>query len=259
MNCPNDRITNWALLIAHSLVILVCKIGHYTGMPQPPPFSPTLLATLVLICAASVAMFFLLVRRWTTQRQWVSLAEWARQRRFRFEPVEHVELPRALLRLRERHNVNVRLHLRDQQDHVTLLQLQTDRLATSQPPAASIEPHVQATETNRWNVLLRRTVSKRDPDSLAGLRPASAPASLLDLLALSQFPSLSLGHRFVVLATRSAAARALANSASRTLLPADVGLLVMDGWMLLDFSTRPFDPVELDRMIALAEQIGQMT
>jgi hypothetical protein len=85
-----------------------------------------------------------------------------------------------------------------------------------------------------------------------------APASLLDLMGLSQFPSLAVGQRFAVMATASTAARALSDSASRTLLPADIGLLVSGDYLVLDFSTRPFDPIELDRMIAVAQQLAQM-
>jgi hypothetical protein len=39
------------------------------------------------------------------------------------------------------------------------------------------------------------------------------------------------------------------------LLPPDVGLLLAGENLVLDFSTRPFDPLELQRVDALAEQI----
>jgi hypothetical protein len=209
-----------------------------------PTFSFAVLMTLLVILGVSLATFFLLVRRWTTQRQWVTLAEWARQRGFRFGPTEISALPGALDKLRAS-NVQMRLHLCDTEQSVAAVQLQTD------PQASGI-----GAEPVRWNVLVRRRPVRQSAP--AGLRPANAAASLLDLFGLSQFPNLKLGHRFAVLATSSSAARALADSASRTLLPADIGLLVIDEWIVLDFSTRPFDPVELDRMLAVAQQLSQM-
>ncbi len=210
-------------------------------MPQPPPFSWVIFLTLVVIFAASVTTFYLLVRRWTTQRQWVSLAEWAQQRRFRFRPAELSQLP-AVLEPLKNHGAQVRLHLSDGQ--MILLQLQTD------PPPGK-------RDVNRWNVLIQRSAPRLG--AAAGLRPAAAPASLLDLLGFSQFPSLAVGHRFAVLATSSSSARAVAESALRTLAPADIGLLLAEDCLVLDFSARPFDPIELDRMIALAQQLERMT
>jgi hypothetical protein len=203
-------------------------------------FSWTILLALLVILIASLTMFLLLVRRWTTQRQWVSLAEWARQREFRHRPAELSELPAALQPLR---SADVQIRLRLCGEGVTVIQLQT-------------RPAEGRNEPNRWNVLVRRR--PRRQTNPAGLRPANAPASLLDLFRLSQFPSLAAGHRFVVVATSSSSAHALSDSASRTLLPADIGLLLVDDSIVLDFSTRPFDPIELDRMLSLAEQLGHM-
>jgi hypothetical protein len=209
--------------------------------PETPSFSWTIFLTLWVIAAASLLMFLLLVRRWTTQRQWVSLAEWARDRRFTFQSTDLTGLPKALEPLRQ---VNVRFRLHLCSDRVTVAQLETD------PAGDSVQP-------NRWNVLVQRRPTERK--EVAGLRPAAAPASVLDLMGLSQFPSLAIAQRFTVMATSSAAARALADSASRTLLPADIGLFISSDYLVLDFSTRPFDPIELDRMIAVAQQLVQMT
>ena len=46
---------------------------------QPPPFSFTILLTLLVLLGASVGVFWLLVRRSTSHRQWVTLKEWARE------------------------------------------------------------------------------------------------------------------------------------------------------------------------------------
>lgn len=208
--------------------------------PQPPRFSWAIFLTLWVCLGASLAMFFLLVRRWTTQRQWVSLAEWARQREFEFRSTLPADLPAALLPLRSA-NVQVRLHLCS--ETATVAQIFTDA------PEGKADPNV-------WNVLVRKRPQRyNDP---AGLRPVNAPASLIDLFGLTAFPTLVAGHRFAVLSTSFSTARALAESASRTLLPADIGMLLADDWIVLDFSTRPFDPIELDRMLALGQQLSQM-
>lgn len=208
--------------------------------PAPPHFSWTIFLTLAVCLGAALAMFLLLVRRWTTQRQWVSLAEWARQRDFQFHSTDVADLPAALQPLKVAH-LSVRLHLCSQ--GVTVSQICTD------PPAEKIDPNV-------WNVLIRRRLqSYSNP---AALRPTNAPASLVDLFGLSQFPTISATPRFTVFSTSSTTARALAESASRTLMPADIGLILADDWIVLDFSTRPFDPIELDRMIALGEQLSKM-
>ena len=57
--------------------------------------------------------------------------------------------------------------------------------------------------------------------------------------------------------TEPTAARDLARSTLMALLPPDLGLLLVGRHLLLDFSARPFDPIEFGRMIALADQLGR--
>jgi hypothetical protein len=207
---------------------------------QPPILSWLVFLTLLLICGSSTAVFFLLVRRWTSQRAWATLADWARHRQIQFRPTEPEQLPPVLQPLRAA-QVDIELHLSD--ETVSAFRLKT-------------APNQNSAAPNMWHVLVRRRPSRHSAP--AALRPAEAARSLFDLFGLSQFPSLTLGHRFTLLATNSSAARALADSASRTLLPADIGLLLSEDWIVLDFSTRPFDAIELDRMIALAQQLSQL-
>jgi hypothetical protein len=94
------------------------------------------------------------------------------------------------------------------------------------------------------------------PGPQAGLRPAGQKSSLIDLLPLSQFASLTLGERFVVHALDSSAARNLADAPILGLLPPDVGLILLENEILLEFSSRPFDPIEFGRMIGLADQVA---
>jgi hypothetical protein len=62
-------------------------------------------------------------------------------------------------------------------------------------------------------------------------------------------------ERLVLYGADARAARALGKSSVAALLPADVGLLLVGENLVLDFSTRPFDPLEFQRVDALAEQI----
>jgi hypothetical protein len=201
-------------------------------MPSPPSFSLTILCTLLVICGASLAMFVMLVRRWTTQRQWTTLCEWARLRRFRLTPRRSATTPAALAALLK---APIQVSMQLTHELVVLAQLKSDQ--------------------GRWNVLVRKSPAVREA---AAMRPAGATLSLIDQLSLEPFPTLSVGNRFAVLGSGFGAARALSDSPARTLVPQDIGLLVVDEWVVLDFSTRPFDPIELDRMLALSQQLSQL-
>ncbi|HEX8911338.1 MAG TPA: hypothetical protein VF796_03185, partial [Humisphaera sp.] len=50
-------------------------------------------------------------------------------------------------------------------------------------------------------------------------------------------------------------ATTLATSSVRGLLPPDVGLLLVGRHLVLEFSDRPFDAIEFNRMIAVAGQV----
>jgi hypothetical protein len=62
--------------------------------------------------------------------------------------------------------------------------------------------------------------------------------------------------RFVVFGSDSHAARILSKSEARALLPPDIGLILHGQHLVLDFSARPFDGIELGRMVALADQLA---
>ncbi len=83
----------------------------------------------------------------------------------------------------------------------------------------------------------------------------SASVSLIDrfdMLSRSRSsPAMSVSLAFGV---DSLAARRVAD-AMRTLLPADLGLLIYHRSMIIEFSARHFDAIEFDRMIALSDQL----
>lgn len=210
--------------------------------PEPPPFSPIVLLTLLAVVAASSVTFWLLVRRATSHRQWVALSDWARDSGFRFNRAEPGKVP-APLRAPESLSPVVRLSL--SKGPTTLLQVEC-----AAPQAAAGKPPVV------WNLITREIPSDWPP---TGLRPANATASALDLFSMSSFPTLGATDRFVAFGTDSAAARLLSKSMLRSLLPADVGLLLHGGHLVLDFSGRPFDVIEFGRMLSLADQLAAHT
>ena len=115
---------------------------HLIFMLQPPPpFSISIFLMLMSIFAASSITFLFLVRRWTTQRQWVSLGEWARQRKFSRRPQNAPALAAMKSLLNSEFEVVLRLSRAD----VLLMQIQT-------PPPPGMQM------SSRWNVLMRKRV-----------------------------------------------------------------------------------------------------
>lgn len=205
---------------------------------MPPPFSLYTFLALLAVLLASCAMFWAHVQRWTHNRLWVALGDWAGRNGFRLhraktaavpEPLTQLTIPapRALVSLVKRRTI--------------LLQMDTPGPATDQ---ASLR---------RWNVLVRE-IDAIWP--VTALRPAMHERSLVDLLQLGSFPAILSSDRFSIHGVDSAAARALASSVTTALLPRDLGLILHGRRLILDFSTRPFDGIELSRMVSLAEQLS---
>lgn len=203
-------------------------------METASSFSVFTLLLMLLLFFGSLAIFVVLERRWTTQRKWVALSDWARLRGMRMR--RSGEVPPALAGLQ---GAQPWVRLMFQKEGVAVLQLQT-----SQP------------EPRGWNVLVIANATwEHGP---AALRPANQAVSLMDLLNLPVMPTSAGTERFLALSNESRSAKALVLSKTRALLPADVGLLRAQQWLVFDFSTRPFDPIELDRLLAIGQQITQM-
>lgn len=225
--------------------------------------SAVVLVTLVLILGSSTMAFWLLTRRWTSHRKWVSLSEWARNRGFRLQSGDPTRVPAPLESLQP-HGPVVRFFLVGGTKRV--LQIQTGvvsppgtQAATASPiassmPGPSVPGSAGAAQYMIWNLMLQDLEGNWPP---TGLRPSVTQQSALDLFSLSSFPRLGTTERFTVFGTDSTAAATLSRSMARSLLPPDVGLLLHGRQLMLDFSARPFDELELDRMIALAEQLSQ--
>ena len=222
------------------------------GYPQPPPFSPLVLLTLLVVAAASSVTFWLLVRRWTSHRRWVALSDWARESGFRFRRQAEGHAPPPFSALTQ---VRPLVRMQLARGPTTLVQLEAGELTRQVPAGAGAAGGavVETKSTASWNLLIRQLESNWRP---TGLRPTHAAASVLDLFSLSSFPAMGSTERFVAFGSDSAAARALSKSMARSLLPADVGLLLHGRHLVLDFSTRPFDTIEFSRMLALADQLA---
>jgi len=199
-------------------------------MPSPLPhtFSFLVFFTMLLIFAASATVFQFLNRRWTRDRRRAAIEDWASEHGFRLRFSPEAMLPEALQSL-----AALNAHVEVSLSNGSLLLL---RVATS----------------HKWNVLIRRTDLAQTP---AGLRPLGRSISFLDLFSLTDFPSLMPSERFVVAAADSRAAREMARSPARGLLPADIGLIMHGAFITLDFSSRPFDTIEFERMLAVMDQI----
>ncbi len=191
---------------------------------------------LIVVLGLSVLMFVALVRRWTHSRPWLSISDWARARGFRAS-VRDCSVPPPLDALKDMRLLS-QVCVSDGTSNLMRLEGIGETSSAGQP--------------KRWHVLVRQIESPWQP---TGLRPAPAPSSLLDLFSLTSFPLMGETQRFVVFGTDSAPARKLSKSRARALLPPDVGLLLHGPHMILDFSDRPFDEIEFDRMIALCEQL----
>jgi hypothetical protein len=209
------------------------------------PFYLEPLLVLVAVLAASVLVFVALTKRWTSHRAWTELQDWARNNGLALARRERSRLPPPLDQLASKLHPMPRWMLTGKKD--TFVELASAMDAAN--PNSAADPLL-------WHMLLRKLDNARAAPT--GLRPASQRQSALDLFSLSSFPNLSKGDRFVVYGTDSAAARAMSESSAVTLLPPDIGLLVIGEYLLLDFSTRPFDPIEFGRMLALMNQVQKV-
>ena len=231
-------------------------------MPAGPhaEFSVLTLLAFLGVLGMSSLTFWLLVRRATSHRTWVALSDWGRSRGFRFHPIggdgagTRRDAPPPFSTLPAA-RPNVRLWLSDATTQ--LLQLQPPDSAAARPATAGAsspggaEPPLVPPRT--WHALVRQIETNWPPTAL---RPAAREESLLDLFSLASYPSMIASERFVIFGTDSAAAQTVAKSSLPALLPPDVGLLLHGRVLVLDFSARPFDTIEFDRMLALVDHLA---
>ncbi len=214
------------------------------------PFSPIVLLTLVVVLVVSYGMFWLLSQRATTRRHWVAMSDWAKESGFHLQPPE-LDLPPLIAGLTGPDGGPPQTRLTAISDTTLIIQFQTalTRRDVNAPPA----PLFPGGRNDIWQLIVRRVEIDWKP---TGLRPAEASVSMIDLFALAPFPGLGDPQRLLACGTDSSAARALSESFVVALLPPDVGLLLHGPHLALDFSTRPFDVIEFNRMRTLVDQIA---
>jgi hypothetical protein len=211
-----------------------------------PPIwdSAIILLSLAVLFAVSWVMFAILSMRSTSQKNWVTLSEWGRDRKIPLRLYAEENLPTPLDAV-----VSQRLETRFRLGGRPMLIVQFESF---NPAGPAIQGETKIRE-GLWNLLVREIPTNWPP---TGLRPTAASSSALDLFSLSSFSLVSGSERFVAYGTTSTAASSLTRSSVRGLLPPDVGLLLHGRTLVLDFSNRPFDTIEFDRMLAVAEQIA---
>jgi hypothetical protein len=211
-------------------------LADIIAIPAARP-TPKVLLTLLVILGACVWIFVELVRRETRNRRAVALAQWARSRDLRMVGnSQDLELwPISQFKPKIMSAISGR--------EMTLARIETAEAGVTNAVASQ----------RVWNVLVIKLPSEWPATAL---RPTAHIVSAVDLFSLSSYPSLMPTERFVIFGSESRAALALAESGLPGLLPADIGLVVAGNHLLLDFSGRPFDEIEFDRVIDLAEQLA---
>lgn len=202
-----------------------------------PPFSIWVFLGLLGVLLASCAMFWAHVLRWTHNHLWVALGDWANRNGFKLRRAKRAQVPQFLRQLT---SPPPRALVSLVGRRTTIVQIET--------PA----PDGAANGPQRWNVLVREIKVDWPPTAL---RPALHERSLIDLFRLSSFPALLSSERYTLHGIDAPAARAVVSSVLMGLLPHDLGMLLYGKRLVLDFSTRPFDGIELSRMVSLVEQL----
>lgn len=201
--------------------------------------SVLVLILLLALLAMSVGMFWLLLWRETSNRYEQALLEWARTAGYRRRRTDDGLIPEPLPLLG---GVRVVRWFTSRRCQVLQFTLPPTTSDTSAPP---IGPY-------RRHVLIRAIETHWPP---VALRPTHEGRSLIDLLNLPPQKTDTSRQRFSIHANESKVAARVANSSLAGLLPPDIGLLLVGSHVVLEFSDRPFDGIEFNRMRAVVEQI----
>lgn len=213
--------------------------------------SVAVLFILFLLLAIAGGTYFILVWRETSARITVALTEWAQATGYYFNPLAKLRPPQPLQRFGP--GVRVKQCLVSSKGSVIEFWVED---ATRPPAEASDADHPDPAaippSLARYHVLIWPVES--DWPAVA-LRPVLASNSVSDLLSLPSQAVRFGTQRFVIHTDHRSTGKQLADSQVRSLLPADIGVLLIDRYLLLDFSCRPFDGIEFNRMIAIAKQV----
>ena len=252
--------------------------GRAMAAAQTVSFSPLILLTLLVVLAASSAMFWLLSWRATSRRWWVALAEWGGRRGFTSgrwrcwvprRPSTSCPGPAAEC-------AAVPDQRPDDPDAVP------DRPGVAagrgrrrkwprRTSISRVRPRPDVIRRVAGGLVRRggcggdfapRRLACADPPGRRGLE-ADRPSARRRggqrrwiLFSLCSFPRLGDAGAVRGLRHRLRRRPRGGESFARALLPHDVGLLLHGRFLVLDFSDRPFDTIEFNRMLALADQVA---
>ena len=200
-------------------------------------FDWTIFLALALICAASLIVFFVNVRRETTHRAQHRLIDWGHRNGFRRTDLD-IGAPAPCDRLTPALDLKISFASR------------TTRLVHLRG-----SPQGYGDAPEHWNLAIRGVGRSSPP---VGLRSAEDRRSIVDLFHLAPAPHQPAAARFTIVGEDVVASRALADGSSRSLLPGDLSLLRIDEFLVIDFSDRPFDEIEFGRMLALLDQLASI-
>jgi hypothetical protein len=210
-----------------------------TSMPVVP-YSPAVPLSVLAVLIVSCLVYWLLVRRWTTQRAWLAMSDWAEEHGLIFRREAKAVVPQVIQALADPPPRAVMSASNGEVEVAQVVMPKGPNKATAGLPM-------------RWNLVVRKLESAWPT---TGLRPRGRGHSLLDYLPLENMQAMSPSERFTLYGEQRAAAGLLGRSSAMALLPPDVGMLLLGQNLILDFSTRPFDPLELHRMDSLASQLA---
>jgi hypothetical protein len=202
-----------------------------------PRFSMGIFLTLMGCLIASLTMFVVLVKRWITHKFRFELEQWAGQKRFVMSERPNTEALPPPLDGSEGSGLCARWFFKSKEATVAQLIL-----------AAS------ARDIRLFNVCIVQHAANCPP---VALKPSHGERFVIDLFRLAPAASTS-SERFQIFGNDLSANLRISESSVAGIAPPDIAFLFADGHLLIDFSARPFDPIEFDRMLALAEQIRKI-
>lgn len=211
-------------------------LAEQLTMTQP---SAVVLVILFLLLTIAGGTFYALIWRETSARRTVALEEWAQATGFFSNPLAKLRTPHPL----ERFGAGVRVKRCFVSPKATVVEFSVEspaEAATSPNPPPSFHLLIWPVESD-WPAV--------------ALRPVQANSVISDLLPLPSQAARFGSHRFVIHTDHRTTGSHLAESRVRGLLPADIGLLLMGRHLIVDFSCRPFDGIEFNRMIEVAKQV----
>lgn len=204
---------------------------------SPPHFAMSIFLTLLVCLIASLVMFVALLRRWITHRFHYELEQWAGQHRFEMSENPSAEALPAPLNGPEGTGLSARwiFNSKDQIIAQVILAPSADDVRVYNVCIASCPVNTPA----------------------VALKPTIVERTILDRFRLAPAASTS-SERFQIMGNDLSANLRISEATIAGIVPPDVAFLFVNGLMLIDFSSRPFDPIEFDRMLVLAEQIGKV-